>query len=59
MNLISVSLIKSSVAWDAMSYVTFGAPLGLLEAGNDDKGFLETSSRSLDYFAPVTNSFFS
>ncbi|KZF19789.1 cytochrome P450 [Xylona heveae TC161] len=41
-------------AWDAMSQITFGKNLGILEAGNDDRKFLHTSSRSLDYFASVS-----
>ncbi|KAL2002185.1 hypothetical protein VTN02DRAFT_482 [Thermoascus thermophilus] len=40
-------------AWDTMSQVTFSETLGILEAGNDDRKILETSCRSLDYFAPV------
>ncbi|KAI9931468.1 hypothetical protein MW887_010043 [Aspergillus wentii] len=40
-------------AWDAMSQITFSETLGVLNAGCDDQKFLETSTRSLDYFAPI------
>ncbi|KAL9094575.1 MAG: hypothetical protein Q9165_003134 [Trypethelium subeluteriae] len=40
-------------AWDAMSWVTFGKPFGILEAGNDDKKIIQTAEKALDYFAPV------
>ncbi|KAI9698342.1 MAG: hypothetical protein M1820_007504 [Bogoriella megaspora] len=41
-------------AWDCMNQVTFGETLGILEAGNDDRKFLETSDRTLDYFAAIS-----
>ncbi|KAI9677969.1 MAG: hypothetical protein M1822_008077 [Bathelium mastoideum] len=41
-------------AWDAMSWVTFGKPLGILEDGNDGRKYIENSNRSLDYFAPIS-----
>lgn len=40
-------------AWDVMSQVTFSEDLGVLKAGSDHQGLLETSSKVLDYFASV------
>lgn len=41
------------VAWDAMSQLSFGETLGILEAGNDHGKILESSVRSVTYFGPV------
>ena len=41
------------LAWDVMAQVTFSKDLGILEAGYDVPKIIETSSKALDYFAPV------
>lgn len=41
------------LAWDVMAQVTFSKDLGILEAGYDVPKIIETSSKVLDYFAPV------
>lgn len=43
----------SYCAWDMMSQVTFSKSLGLLQTGYDSQRMLDTSSKSLDYFASV------
>ncbi|KAJ6005035.1 cytochrome P450 [Penicillium herquei] len=41
------------LSWDVMGQVTFSKDLGILEAGYDHQKLLETSVKSLDYFAPI------
>lgn len=36
-----------------MSQVTFSQDLGILNAGNDNQGYVKQSNKTLDYFASV------
>lgn len=40
-------------AWDSMSRLTVGKPYGMIESGKDN-GLIHTSTKGLDYFAPVS-----
>lgn len=41
-------------AWDSMRNLTFGKPYGLMESGEDKGSVIETSTRGLEYYAPVS-----
>lgn len=40
-------------AWDNMSRLTVGRPYGMIESGKDN-GLINTSTKGLDYFAPIS-----
>ncbi|TVY71200.1 Cytochrome P450 monooxygenase andK [Lachnellula suecica] len=40
-------------AWDVISQLTFGRPMGFLDQGKDHTGILSTSKQAMDYFAVV------
>ncbi|KAJ5263386.1 cytochrome P450 [Penicillium angulare] len=44
----------SYLAWDLMSQVTFSKDLGMLETGCDTHKLMETSNKTLDYFASIS-----
>ncbi|KAJ5111660.1 hypothetical protein NUU61_001290 [Penicillium alfredii] len=50
-NVCDMSKYLMFFAWDTMSQVTISRTLGILEAGWDHQRILETSEKSLDYFA--------
>lgn len=40
-------------AWDVIAQLTFSRPMGFIEAGGDQAGFLTTANKALDYFATI------
>ncbi|KAJ5714844.1 cytochrome P450 [Penicillium malachiteum] len=41
-------------AWDTMSQITFSKDLGMLEHGRDERNLMEISTKTSDYFSPIS-----